>query len=159
MPAEHPRYRLFCAGSSYIVDGSDISAGWGFVIIDTDGDRVLTRRHHSRRRLNITCDTMVLVAVLKGLRAFKELRLSTDEIAVCSASDYLISGAITWAPWYKSQQWLYESGDPIADATLWQDLDYVTGQMSVQWKHYPGSHWGVAMARGEAGALLNPVEI
>ena len=85
-----------------------------------------------------TNNRMELTAVIRALEALKrpvEARLFTD-------SEYVRRGITEWVSSWKARGWKTADRKPVKNQDLWEELDRLAAQHSIQW-HWVKGHSGV----------------
>lgn len=109
--------------------GNPGPGGWG----------VLLRHGRFEKRMcggeqNTTNNRMELSAAIEGLAALNRscnVRLTTD-------SQYVRKGITEWIHGWKRNGWKTASRQPVKNADLWQRLDELVNQHSVDWRWVKG---------------------
>lgn len=162
MPRELPTIArnetlIFTDGAS---KGNPGSSGWGALIVRADGHVIELGGGH----LLATNNQMELLAVMQALRYVASL---PGRIQLCSDSAYVLDGIQKWLPSWRRSNWLTKAGTPVANQTLWQQLDALVQQKQrtspITWIHLPG-HAGIpgnerADQIAEGFAAQKPVEL
>ncbi len=87
--------------------------------------------------LSTTNNRMELTAVIESLGLLKR----RTPVAVYTDSEYVKNGITTWIHGWKKRGWRTADNKPVKNIELWQQLDALVAQHSVQW------HW----VKGHAG--------
>jgi ribonuclease HI len=85
-----------------------------------------------------TNNRMELTAVIRALEALKrpvEARVFTD-------SEYVRRGITEWVSSWKARGWKTADRKPVKNQDLWEELDRLAAQHSIQW-HWVKGHSGV----------------
>lgn len=134
--------RLYTDGAC---SGNPGPGGWSVVWYGKD--KILNRSGGSK---NTTNNQMELVAVLEALKLIesKSNKITYD---ICSDSAYVVNAINNgWLYGWRKNDWRTQSGDPVKNAYIWQDL-YVT-LVSLKMHKYMISFTKV---KGHSGNPLN----
>ncbi len=109
--------------------GNPGPGGWG----------VLLRYGSAEKRLHggtakTTNNRMELTAVIKGLEALTK----SSKVKVTTDSKYVLSGITEWMPNWKRRNWRTASKKPVQNVELWQQLDALVAQHTVEWDWVKG---------------------
>jgi ribonuclease HI len=118
--------------------GNPGPGGWGVLLRYRDQEKKLCGG-----ALQTTNNQMELLAAIKGLEALKRpctVELYTD-------SRYVMNGITQWMPGWKRKQWRTSDNKPVKNQALWQALDRLVSQHTVNW------HW----VKGHSGHAENEV--
>lgn len=109
--------------------GNPGPGGWGVVLAEGDDTEQM-----SGSAVSTTNNRMEITAALEGL-----LMLTPgDTVQVLTTSDYLYQGITKWIYGWRQRNWQKRDGKPVANGDLWQALDQLTGQYSIQWINAKG---------------------
>lgn len=129
---------IFTDGASL---GNPGPGGWGW-ILKREG-RVVEGGGASRKATN---NEMELRAVLESLEEAQKLTSqSAGQITFYTDSKYVVDGASKWMKGWKRRGWETQDGNPVANITLWKDLDEKIQSLQnikIEWCHVPG-HEGI----------------
>jgi ribonuclease HI len=104
--------------------------GWAVVYQHGDAQDTLSgsAAHTTNNRMELTA-------------ALHALSLLPHESAayLLTMSDYVFQGATRWIHGWRKRGWQKRSGDPIANADLWQQLDAALRNYAVRWINGKGS--------------------
>ena len=78
---------------------------------------------------NTTNNRMELTAVIESLALLKK----PTPVAVYTDSEYVKNGITTWIHGWKKRGWRTASNAPVKNIELWQKLDALVAQHTVQW--------------------------
>jgi ribonuclease HI len=78
---------------------------------------------------------MELTAVIKALEALKKPGLT---VRLFSDSRYVLSGMEQWMPAWKARGWKTSSRKPVLNQDLWQRLDELSQQHTIEWRWVKG---------------------
>ena len=84
-----------------------------------------------------TNNRMELTAVIESLALLKR----RTPVAVYTDSEYVKNGITTWIHGWKKRGWRTADNKPVKNIELWQRLDALVAQHSVQW-HWVRGHTG-----------------
>ena len=84
-----------------------------------------------------TNNRMELTAVIESLALLKR----RTPVAVYTDSEYVKNGITTWIHGWKQRGWRTAGNKPVKNIELWQQLDGLVVQHSVQW-HWVRGHTG-----------------
>lgn len=121
---------IFTDGSSR---GNPGSGGWGSVVIEDQ--KVIELGGGEKETTN---NRMELKAAVEGL----EKAPKDSNITVYTDSSYLINGITKWIKGWKRNGWKTKTKDDVLNRDLWEELDGLIQEKSVQWK-YVGGHVGI----------------
>lgn len=109
--------------------GNPGPGGWG-ALLRFEG----TERELFGAETLTTNNRMELMAAIQALRALTrhcQVVLTTD-------SKYVQQGITEWLPGWKRKNWLNAARKPVKNADLWQMLDEIAAQHSVDWRWVKG---------------------
>lgn len=112
--------------------GNPGPGGWG-VLLRYNG----TEKHLKGAESDTTNNRMELMAAIKGLEALKrpcDVSLTTD-------SQYVRQGITEWIHNWKKRGWRTAGKKPVKNADLWQRLDELAAEHTVEW-HWVKGHSG-----------------
>lgn len=112
--------------------------GWGVLLRYADHEKAM-----SGGELETTNNRMELMAVIEGLKSLNRacmVRVHTD-------SQYVQKGISEWLKNWKRRNWRTSTGQAVKNQDLWQELDRLASQHTVEW------HW----VKGHAGHPENEV--
>lgn len=81
-----------------------------------------------------TNNRMELMAVIKGLEALTK----PCEVVITTDSKYVLKGMTEWIINWKKRNWKTANRKPVLNVDLWQQLDELVQQHSVQWTWVKG---------------------
>lgn len=110
--------------------GNPGPGGWGAVLERADDETVQT----SGSEPNTTNNRMELTAAIQGLF----LLSPGSTVQILTTSDYLYQGITKWIHGWRRRDWKKRDGKPVANADLWQALDQLLDQYTVQWLNAKG---------------------
>ena len=135
------RYEIFTDGSCR---GNPGPGGWGVVVLELDGDAVISRRALTGRADgNTTNMRMEMTAVYEGIRS---LGATGSPITILTDSEIIVKGMTQWLPGWKDNGWRKADRKPVLNLDLWMGLDAVAPKGRVV-------HW--RWTKGHAGHELN----
>ncbi len=114
--------------------GNPGPGGWAFVLEHTPTRKI---KEGSGGVKQTTNNRMELQAVIEGL---KKLTRKT-KVLVVSDSAYVINGITQWIHNWKRNGWkrkVRSNLEPVKNDELWKELDALTNQHSITWKHVRG---------------------
>ena len=91
------------------------------------------------------------MAVIQGLQALKK---PGCEVHVFSDSKYVLTGITEWLPNWKMRGWKTAAKKPVLNADLWQQLDQLSAQHTIQWNWVKGHSGHPENERADALANL-----
>ena len=103
--------------------------GWGVLLRYTPHEKVLYGGE-----LDTTNNRMELTAVIEALRALTK----PCEVILHTDSQYVQKGMTEWLASWKARGWRTASRQPVKNADLWQILDELTRQHSIDWRWVRG---------------------
>lgn len=103
--------------------------GWGVVL--RSGDKEKTLCGGARDTTNNRMELQAVIEALKVLKRPCQIVLHTD-------SQYVQKGMTEWISGWKARQWRTASKQPVKNADLWQELDALAGQHSIDWRWVRG---------------------
>lgn len=106
--------------------------GWGVLLRYADHEKTM-----SGGERETTNNRMELMAVIEGLKSLNRncmVRVHTD-------SQYVQKGISEWLKNWKRRNWRTSTGQAVKNQDLWQELDRLASQHTVEW------HW----VKGHAG--------
>lgn len=83
---------------------------------------------------NTTNNRMELMAAIEGLAALTR----PMSVVLTIDSQYVRKGITEWISGWKRKQWKTANGQPVKNQDLWQRLDALTQQHTIQWKWVKG---------------------
>lgn len=110
--------------------------GWAAILRYGDTEKVLTGS-----AANTTNNRMELQAAIAALGVLKR----PCQIEFYTDSEYLRKGITQWLGKWVANQWRHKGGRAVSNADLWQQLQPLTEQHTINW------HW----VKGHAGNPLN----
>jgi ribonuclease HI len=106
--------------------------GWGALLVAGDHRKEIFGGEPAT-----TNNRMEMLAVIRALETLK--RPST--VAVHTDSQYVQKGISEWLPGWKRRNWRTSAGQPVKNQDLWQQLDTLAQQHSIEW-HWVRGHNG-----------------
>ena len=132
--------------------GNPGPGGWGVLLIHKDREKEL-----SGAEPMTTNNRMELTAAIRALEALKKPGTSAR---VYTDSQYVIKGIEEWIGGWKARGWRTADKKPVKNQDLWERLDALAVQHSLEW-HWVKGHSGVpgnervdALANRAIDALL-----
>ena len=83
---------------------------------------------------NTTNNRMELEAVIQALRALPSSRI----VHLVTDSVYVKDGLTEWIAGWKKKGWITAEKKPVKNQELWQELDRLAAQHTIQWKWVKG---------------------
>jgi ribonuclease HI len=114
--------------------GNPGPGGWGVLLIAGKHEKEL----YGGERLT-TNNRMELTAVISALEALKKKGTSAR---VYTDSQYVIKGIEEWVGAWKARGWRTADKKPVKNQDLWERLDALAAQHSLEW-HWVRGHSGV----------------
>ena len=109
--------------------GNPGKGGWGAVLQYGETEKEISGYHP-----NTTNNIMELSAAVEALKLLKEpcnVILTTD-------STYVKNGISSWIFNWKKNGWKTSAKKPVKNKTLWQELDQLTQNHTIQWEWVKG---------------------
>jgi len=103
--------------------------GWGVLL--RSGGKEKTLSGGARDTTNNRMELQAVIEALKVLKRPCQVVLHTD-------SQYVQKGMTEWIAGWKARQWRTASKQPVKNADLWQELDVLAGQHSIDWRWVRG---------------------
>jgi ribonuclease HI len=112
--------------------GNPGPGGWGALLRFGDTEKELWggEAHTTNNRMELTAAIQALMALTRGC----QVELTTD-------SQYVRKGVLEWMHNWKKNGWKTAAKKPVKNSDLWQQLDALTQQHSIQW-HWIKGHSG-----------------
>lgn len=126
--------------------GNPGKGGWGALLRCNGREKTL----HGGEP-HTTNNRMELMAVIQGLQALKK---PGCEVHVFSDSKYVLTGITEWLPNWKMRGWKTAAKKPVLNADLWQQLDQLSAQHTIQWNWVKGHSGHPENERADALANL-----
>jgi ribonuclease HI len=104
------------------------------------GDKIIDKiiLEEQGGELNTTNNRMELLAVINALKAYKVKPELPKQVTVHTDSQYVQKGITEWIHNWKRNSWKTSDKKPVKNQDLWQELDALAGELTVQWKWIPG---------------------
>lgn len=109
--------------------GNPGPGGWGAVL----RWRGTEKRLHGGER-QTTNNRMELMAAIRALEALKR----PSSVVLTTDSNYVRQGITEWLPRWKQRKWRTAAGKSVKNVDLWQRLEVVAGEHSVEWRWIKG---------------------
>jgi len=109
--------------------GNPGKGGWGALLRLGDVEKTF----HGGE-LMTTNNRMELMAVIKGLEALTK----SCKVHVTTDSKYVLEGTTKWMANWKKRNWKTANRKPVLNVDLWQQLDELVQQHSVEWTWVKG---------------------
>lgn len=110
--------------------------GWAVVILQ-DGQ---VKQELSGAEPDTSNNRMELTAAIQGLMAVDP----TDKVIFYTDSNYVRQGITLWIRSWKTNGWRTAAKKPVKNQDLWQRLDELASQRSIDWrwvKGHAGNEW------------------
>lgn len=104
--------------------GNPGPGGWGALLMWNSHEKEL-----SGGEADTTNNRMEMMAVIKGLGALKK---DDSAVTIYTDSKYVLQGATEWLEGWKARGWKSASKKPIKNQDLWERIDSLIGQHSVE---------------------------
>jgi ribonuclease HI len=114
--------------------GNPGPGGWGVLLIHKDREKEL-----SGAEPMTTNNRMELTAAIRALEALKKPGTSAR---VYTDSQYVIKGIEEWVGGWKARGWKTADKKPVKNQDLWERLDALAAQHSLEW-HWVKGHSGI----------------
>jgi ribonuclease HI len=82
-----------------------------------------------------TNNRMEMLAAISALESLKHNRHS---VIMTTDSRYVMDGITKWIPGWKKRNWKTASKQPVKNKDLWQRLDLLAGDLSIEWRWVKG---------------------
>ncbi len=109
--------------------GNPGPGGWGALLIWRETERELCGGE--RETTNNRMELMAVIQALKALNRPQAVLVHTD-------STYVMQGISKWIHGWKRNGWKTAAKQPVKNVDLWQALDAVVAQHTVEWKWVKG---------------------
>ena len=109
--------------------GNPGPGGWGALLIWRE-----TQREIFGGERDTTNNRMELTAVIEALKALTR----PQAVQVHTDSTYVMQGISKWIHGWKRNGWKTAAKQPVKNVDLWQALDAVVAQHTVEWKWVKG---------------------
>ena len=109
--------------------GNPGPGGWGVLLQCGDQSRELYGGVAAT-----TNNRMELTAVIEALQALRR----PCKVVLKSDSKYVLQGITEWLPNWKQRGWRTAARKPVMNFDLWQTLDALTGNHSIDWQWVKG---------------------
>lgn len=109
--------------------GNPGAGGWGCLLRYGQHEKQLFGGE-----LNTTNNRMELTAVVEGLSALKR----ASSVVICTDSQYVKNGMEKWIHNWKKNGWKTANKDAVKNEDLWQKLDQLAQQHTIQWEWVRG---------------------
>ena len=117
---------IFCDGAC---SGNPGPGGWG-TILRFNG----TEKELSGGERETTNNRMELTAAIEGLAALKR----PCRVVLTTDSQYLVKGMTEWMNGWIRKGWVNSKKEPVLNRDLWERLNELAGQHSVEWRWVKG---------------------
>ena len=114
--------------------GNPGPGGWGVLLISGEHEKELYggERHTTNNRMELTA----------AIRALEALKKKGTSARVYTDSQYVIKGIEEWVGGWKARGWRTADKKPVKNQDLWERLDALAAQHSLEW-HWVKGHSGV----------------
>ena len=114
--------------------GNPGPGGWGVLLISGEHEKELYggERHTTNNRMELTA----------AIRALEALKKKGTSARVYTDSQYVIKGIEEWVGGWKARGWRTADKKPVKNQDLWERLDALAAQHSLEW-HWVRGHSGV----------------
>lgn len=109
--------------------GNPGPGGWGALM-----EYGTTRKTLHGGERATTNNRMEMTAVIKALQALRR----NCKVKVVSDSKYVLQGITEWLPNWKQRGWRTAAKKPVLNSDLWQELDALVQQHSIDWEWVKG---------------------
>ena len=118
--------------------GNPGPGGWAYVMVQKtfQGEKVIAEECGGEQ--NTTNNRMELMAVICALKSAKTKPELPGQITLHTDSQYVQKGITEWIQNWKRNSWRTSGKKPVKNQDLWQALDALAGELTVQWKWIPG---------------------
>jgi len=137
-------YHIYARGCAL---GNPGPAGYGAIITGPQAEQ-----QRSGGWPMATNNVMDLWGIIAGLQSLPQ----RARVTIHTPSKYVIDGATRWLPNWERSGWRTQSGQPVKNRELWQELSQVMGDHDIEWEHLSGTTGdqkadrAMALARSEA---------
>jgi ribonuclease HI len=114
--------------------GNPGPGGWAALLRRGASEKLI-----SGAEIDTTNNRMELMAAIEGLAALTRV----SEVSLTTDSQYVRQGITQWINGWKKNGWKTAARKPVKNKDLWQRLEAVLGEHSVQW-HWVKGHSGHA---------------
>ena len=121
------KYTIYTDGAC---SGNPGSGGWGAVIFDNNNKQ----KNISGSEKNTTNNRMELSAAIMALQEVNK----NSEITIYTDSTYVKNGITEWVLKWKENGWKNSNKEPVKNKDLWEKLDNLCEQNSINWKWVKG---------------------
>lgn len=98
--------------------------GWGALLRYNKTEKELYGAENST-----TNNRMELMAAIKGIEALKK----SSDVVITTDSQYVRKGITEWISNWKKRGWKTANKKPVKNKDLWQELDALTEQHTIEW--------------------------
>jgi ribonuclease HI len=114
--------------------GNPGPGGWGALLICDGLEKELSgaERHTTNNRMELTA----------AIRALEALKKTGTSARVYTDSQYVIKGIEEWVGGWKARGWRTADKKPVKNQDLWERLDALAAQHSLEW-HWVKGHSGI----------------
>jgi ribonuclease HI len=126
--SQQPRVTIYTDGAC---SGNPGPGGWAAVLLWGDH-----RKELSGGARHTTNNIMELTAAIQALRQLRK----PCEVILYSDSRYLVQGMTEWLPAWVRRGWRRADKSPVANRSLWEELQRQNGRHRVEWHWIPAHH-------------------
>jgi ribonuclease HI len=76
--------------------------------------------------------------MLAAISALESLKHNRHSVIMTTDSRYVMDGITKWIPGWKKRNWKTASKQPVKNKDLWQRLDLLAGDLSIEWRWVKG---------------------
>jgi len=109
--------------------GNPGPGGWGVLLRAGKHEKELCGGE-----LHTTNNRMEMTAVIKGLLALK----NPSNVVLTTDSQYVRKGITEWIDAWKSRGWKTSAKKPVKNVDLWQEIDALAAQHTIEWRWVKG---------------------
>jgi len=109
--------------------GNPGPGGWG-VLIDATG----RRRELAGADAETTNNRMELMAAISALKTCEP----DHPVTLVTDSQYVRKGITEWMANWKARSWMTAARKPVKNRDLWEELDSLATQLTIEWKWVKG---------------------
>ena len=114
--------------------GNPGPGGWGVVLQARNDQEIVKERQLNGGAADTTNNQMELMAAISALEALEH----ASTITIMTDSTYVKNGITGWVHGWKRNGWRTSNKKPVKNVELWQRLDSVQEQHSVNWQWVKG---------------------
>ena len=121
--------------------GNPGPGGWGVLMLWNGHEKELYGGE-----AETTNNRMEMMAVIKALEALKK----SSEVTLYTDSKYVLQGITEWLPGWKAKNWKTASKKPVKNQDLWQEIDSLTQEHTVDFVWVKGHDGNPGNERADA---------